>query len=130
MTNLMGSVGSTTITSFLPSSGSVGTLVTITGTISVTTALGTGTSSSSFTVTAFAYPSVQQGSKLVGTGAVNGGNGAHQGESVSLSADGTTAFVGGDGDNSYAGAAWVIVTAHNTTGDSPASEPFGGRKIQ
>ena len=25
---------------------------------------------------------------------------------------------------------WVIVTAHNTAGDSPASEPFGGRKIQ
>ena len=25
---------------------------------------------------------------------------------------------------------WVIVTAHNTAGDSPVSEPFGGRKIQ
>ncbi|MGL4359339.1 MAG: MBG domain-containing protein, partial [Sediminibacterium sp.] len=46
----------------------------------------------------------QQGSKLVGTGAV--GN-AQQGVSVSLSADGNTAIVGGFTDNSYTGAAWV-----------------------
>jgi hypothetical protein len=48
----------------------------------------------------------QQGPKLVGTGAV--GN-AYQGGSVSLSADGNTAIVGGfgDNDNNYAGAAWV-----------------------
>jgi hypothetical protein len=46
----------------------------------------------------------QQGPKLVGTGAV--GN-ALQGRSVSLSADGNTAIVGGDTDNSGAGAAWV-----------------------
>jgi hypothetical protein len=46
----------------------------------------------------------QQGPKLVGTGAV--GN-AQQGRSVSLSADGNTAIVGGDADNSGAGAAWV-----------------------
>ncbi|MFX4589172.1 hypothetical protein ABTB15_19525, partial [Acinetobacter baumannii] len=47
----------------------------------------------------------QQGSKLVGTGAV--GN-ANQGRSVSLSADGNTAIVGGYGDNGGAGAAWVF----------------------
>ena len=47
----------------------------------------------------------QQGSKLVGTGAV--GN-AGQGYSVALSADGNTAIVGGLGDNSYTGAAWVF----------------------
>jgi hypothetical protein len=48
----------------------------------------------------------QQGSKLVGTGAV--GN-AQQGFSVALSGDGNTAFVGGPADNSVAGAAWVFV---------------------
>lgn len=51
----------------------------------------------------------QQGSKLVGTGAV--GIGAAQGYSVALSADGSTAIVGGPDDNykypSAAGAAWV-----------------------
>ena len=47
---------------------------------------------------------IQQGAKLVGTGAVGI---AYQGYSVSLSADGNTAVVGGDGDNAGAGAAWV-----------------------
>jgi hypothetical protein len=47
----------------------------------------------------------QQGSKLVGTGAVGQ---AYQGGSVSLSADGNTAIVGGDGDDSNTGAAWVF----------------------
>jgi len=49
----------------------------------------------------------QQGSKLVGTGAVDGTNGAMQGNSVSLSSDGNTAIVGGWYDNNYAGAAWL-----------------------
>jgi hypothetical protein len=48
----------------------------------------------------------QQGSKLVGSGAVGA---AEQGSSVALSADGNTAIVGGSGDNSYTGAAWVFV---------------------
>src|SRR6516164_9269115 len=47
----------------------------------------------------------QQGSKLVGTGAV--GN-ANQGSSVALSDDGNTAVVGGPGDHSHAGAVWVF----------------------
>ena len=47
----------------------------------------------------------QQGSKLVGTGAVGG---ASQGASVAISADGTTAIVGGLYDNSNAGAAWIF----------------------
>jgi subtilisin-like proprotein convertase family protein len=46
----------------------------------------------------------QQGAKLVGTGAVGGSN---QGGSVSLSADGNTAIVGGYGDNNFAGAVWI-----------------------
>ncbi len=46
----------------------------------------------------------QQGNKLVGTGAVGF---ARQGSSVALSADGTTALVGGPSDNGDAGAVWV-----------------------
>ena len=46
----------------------------------------------------------QEGPKLVGTGAVGA---AGQGSSVSLSADGNTALVGGYQDNSLTGATWV-----------------------
>ena len=48
---------------------------------------------------------VQQGPKLVGTGAVGT---AEQGYSVALSADGSTAIVGAAGDNSGVGAVWVF----------------------
>jgi hypothetical protein len=48
----------------------------------------------------------QQGSKLVGTGGVAR---QLQGSSAALSADGRTAIVGGPGDNSDTGAAWVFV---------------------
>ena len=54
----------------------------------------------------------QQGSKLVGTGAL--GN-AHQGTSVALAADGNTAIVGAPGDHSHAGAVWVFT--QSTPGD-------------
>ena len=47
----------------------------------------------------------QQGSKLVGAG--HAGK-SLQGRSVALSADGNTVLVGGFGDNSLAGAAWVF----------------------
>ena len=47
---------------------------------------------------------IQQGAKLVGTGAVGS---AQQGRSMALSADGNTAVVGGLFDNASAGAAWV-----------------------
>jgi limonene-1,2-epoxide hydrolase len=50
----------------------------------------------------------QQGSKLVGTGAVGP---AQQGGSVCLSADGNTAIVGGNADHNYTGAAWVFTRA-------------------
>jgi hypothetical protein len=49
----------------------------------------------------------QQGPKLVGTGAANSPVAVGQGASVSLSADGNTAIVGGLDDNSETGAAWV-----------------------
>ena len=58
----------------------------------------------------------QLGDKLVGSGAVNNpcGCGVSQGQSVSLSADGKTAIVGGPGDNSNAGAAWVFIRSGGT----------------
>jgi uncharacterized repeat protein (TIGR01451 family) len=53
----------------------------------------------------------QQGTKLVGTGAV--GN-ARQGHSVAISADGNTVIVGGYFDNSLQGAAWVWMRSGGT----------------
>ncbi len=49
---------------------------------------------------------VQQGPKLVGSGAV--GSLVYQGTSSAISSDGNTAIVGGFGDNNYAGAVWVF----------------------
>ena len=46
----------------------------------------------------------QQGNKLVGSGATGA---AQQGRSVSLSSDGSTAIIGGPGNNGNIGAAWV-----------------------
>ncbi|HXP85948.1 MAG TPA: IPT/TIG domain-containing protein [Bryobacteraceae bacterium] len=47
----------------------------------------------------------QQGSLLLGTGAVGTG---YQGRAVALSADGNTAIMGGFGDNGMYGATWVF----------------------
>jgi gliding motility-associated-like protein len=130
-----------TITSFSPSSGPIGTLVTITGTnlgsptaftiggtaaivisntgtslvgmvmpgavtgtISLTTAGGSVTSAGTFTLSTASAPNAQQGAKLVGTGNTGA---AQQGYAVSLSSDGTTAIVGGFADNSSQGAVWI-----------------------
>jgi hypothetical protein len=49
-----------------------------------------------------------QQKKLVGMGAINGGD-SYQGHSVSLSSDGNTAIVGGPGDDGGKGAAWVYM---------------------
>ena len=51
---------------------------------------------------------VQQGSKLVGSESV-GPYGPEQGCSVSVSADGNTAIVGGPNDSSFVGATWVFI---------------------
>ncbi len=147
-TKCQAALGVPSITSFTPSSGPVGTLVTITGaslssptaftiggvtaiTISndgttlvgmvmpgaftgtavITTALGTATSAGNFTVTATPYPDVQQGSKLLGTGNTGAAN---QGTSVAVSADGNTAIVGGNNDNSGQGAAWIYTRTGST----------------
>jgi hypothetical protein len=53
----------------------------------------------------------QQGSKLLGTGASGW---SHQGTSVSLSADGKTAMLGGNNDDNNIGAAWVFNGAANS----------------
>jgi hypothetical protein len=68
----------------------------------------------------------QQGSKLVGSGAV--GN-AQQGRSVALSADGNTAIVGGPIDNSGVGAAWVFVQAPTVTAIAPTSGTTQARRF-
>jgi hypothetical protein len=62
----------------------------------------------------------QQGMKLVGTGAVGS---SHQGVSVSLSADGNTAIMGGYRDNNDAGAAWVFVRSGTGVGEEAAVIP-------
>ena len=51
----------------------------------------------------------QQGSKLVGSGAVGS---AYQGYSVAVSADGSTALIGGRDDNGNVGAAWVFTRSN------------------
>jgi hypothetical protein len=54
----------------------------------------------------------QQGSKLVGSGAA--GN-ARQGTSVALSADGSTAVIGGPTDNNSVGAVWMFTSGLGAT---------------
>ena len=61
----------------------------------------------------------QQGTKLIGTGHIGAGEFAHVGEGefgvgVALSADGNTALIGGPGDNTRKGAAWVFTRSGST----------------
>jgi hypothetical protein len=64
-----------------------------------------------------------EGPKLVGTGASAA---AQQGSSVSLSSDGNTAIVGGPGDTSGQGAAWVYRHSGGGGGGGPGSwTPLG-----
>jgi hypothetical protein len=65
----------------------------------------------------------QEGTKLVGTGAV--GN-ARQGQGASLSSDGSTLVVGGTVDNSNSGAAWVFVRSGSLLAGLVAHYPFNG----
>jgi hypothetical protein len=91
--------GATSITAISPGGSA--------GTVDVTVTTGNGTSATS-AADHFTYTSprmTQQGSKLVGSGAKGR---AGQGSSVSLSADGNTAIVGGPADNSGVGAAWLF----------------------
>jgi len=65
----------------------------------------------------------QQGSKLVGTGALGQ---AYQGQSVALSADGTALAVGGVNDNNAVGATWVFSTASSPLAQRAATGPRVG----
>ena len=56
---------------------------------------------------------LQRGARIWGTAAIGG---AYQGQSVALSADGTTAMLGGPSDSSLAGAAWIF-RRFGSTGD-------------
>ena len=142
------STAAPSISSFSPSSGPVGTMVTILGTnltnltslsfgttnaivisntgstlvglvmpatitstISVTTSGGLVSSASSFSITATPFPSTQQGVKQVGVGRIGIG---YQGCSVSVSADGNTAAVGGYADNASIGAVFVYIRTGTT----------------
>jgi len=82
----------------------------VTGSISIITNNGIVTSANKFTVIPTEYPGVQQGNKLVGS---NAAGTSFQGRSVAISADGNTAIVGGDRDNSN-GAVWVYTRSGNT----------------
>ncbi len=137
-----------TITSFSPSAGTAGTLVTITGTnlvntlhvqiggsnaviisntntqvvamvmsgaltgsVTLNTAVNFASAPAGFTVLPAPLSFAQQGNKLLGTGSTGA---AKQGNSVALSADGNTAIVGGNLDNSGVGAAWIFVRSNGT----------------
>ena len=65
-----------------------------------------GSAGAAWVFTFLAGAWTQRGAKLVGTGAADP---AQQGCSVSLTKDGNTLIVGGTGDNSGAGAAWVFI---------------------
>ncbi|HUX95513.1 MAG TPA: T9SS type A sorting domain-containing protein [Bacteroidales bacterium] len=102
-----------------------------TGIISISTDRGTVNSAGNFTVTSSLPPTAQQGSKLVGTGGVAGIQ--RQGMSVSLSADGNTAIVGGYGDNDYIGAAWIYTRNNGTwtqQGNKLVANDFVGKAQQ
>src|ERR1043165_6491113 len=77
----------------------------------------------------------QQGSKLVGTDGVPGSN-TQQGKSVSLSADGNTALIGGPNDSEI-GATWVFTRnvgvwtqqGNKLVGTSTNAAPFQGAAV-
>jgi hypothetical protein len=76
----------------------------VSGAVSLNNVDGTATGSSNFTVTATPFPLAQQGAKLV---AADNTGAAFQGNALAVSADGNTAIVGGDQDNSQRGAVWI-----------------------
>ena len=66
----------------------------------------------------------QQGPKLTGSGEIGAG---YFGVSVALSADGNTALIGGPGDNSGVGAAWVFTRSGSTWTQQGRSSPAAAR---
>jgi hypothetical protein len=68
----------------------------------------------------------QLGPKLIGSGAVGT---AGQGHSVALSADGTTAIVGGPNDNTNVGAVWVFSSPARIVGSLTATPTSGAAPL-
>lgn len=64
-----------------------------------------GTAGAAWVFTRSSNNWTQQGSKLVGSSPIGA---SYFGTSVALSADGSTLIVGGRGDNSWSGAAWIF----------------------
>nr|WP_294792413.1 IPT/TIG domain-containing protein [uncultured Mucilaginibacter sp.] len=77
-----------------------------TGSISVTTLGGTSVAAKNFDHAPFSASFAAMGSKLTGAGSAGAAN---YGFAAAVSADGNTAIVGGNTDNSNAGAAWVYL---------------------
>ncbi len=76
----------------------------ITGSVAVTSNGSTTTAAGTFTITNPDAPTTQLGSKIMANNTIGQ---SWQGFSVALSANGTTAVVGGDYDNNRIGAAWI-----------------------
>ncbi|MFM7358072.1 MAG: beta strand repeat-containing protein, partial [Sediminibacterium sp.] len=81
------------------------------GGVSVVTVGGAASGTGNFSVTSSQPPNAQQGTKLVGSGAIGK---AQQGTGVAISADGNTAIIGGFLDNSNRGAAWIFTRTGST----------------
>ena len=113
---------STMITALVMPAANTG-LVTVTNSNSTTVA-----SSSNFTVDANTVPTLQQGVKLVGSGATVNlpQTGSLQGASVATSADGNTIIVGGFADNSFTGAVWVYTRTAGVWSQQGAKLVGGG----
>lgn len=79
----------------------------------------------------------QQGEKLVGGGATGPFRVAGQGKSVALSGDGSTALIGGNGDDDGIGATWVFTRSNGVwtqqgsklVGTGFVGEPGQGRSV-
>jgi hypothetical protein len=84
----------------------------VNGPVVLTTDSGTVSSATNFTINPVTlFPVGQQGAKVSATGTVGA---SFLGGSVALSADGSTAIVGGNADNSGQGAAWIFVRSGDT----------------
>jgi hypothetical protein len=69
----------------------------------------------------------QQGEKLAGTGETGEGQ---FGQGVALSGDGNTALIGGPGDNTQVGAAWVFTRSGSTWTQQGAKLTGGGELVK
>lgn len=81
------------------------------GTITVEALGGTLNSGQQFSVSETPYPYFQQGNKVVGS---DGQGNGEQGTAVAISADGKTAVIGGQFDNSNVGSIWIFVKVGNS----------------